>query len=249
MTKQKSLGLIALIIILAGGALFFKNHRAGETLVPPEETGTDMDSDIEISTTTPGATGQTSTLNHQAWTVLQTYLNFAHTHNLPGLKTVSYQLSEACTDPKQIDDCYKLMDTVYVFGSQFKEADFKNMWADSKQIILFTDLVKDTSDPESIGYTRGVIYFTRDSSGIKLLSFNPAYGDYVSTKGKDAATVEQQLQALLKDTDQDGLLDADESCVRPTLFICNKTDPKKRDTNGNGWWDGVEGLFYKAPTN
>lgn len=190
--------------------------------------------------------GQKASTPEEAWIVFQKYLTFAKNHDLEGLKSVSYQLSPTCTDPLKQKECYQLMDSAYSFGIELKKADFINIWQDSKQIILFTNVIKQEVEV-SRGYTKGVIYFTKDSAGnLKVLSFNPVYGAFTKIAGKTDVEIEATLTEMLKDTDQDGLDDQVEIC-KDQGPACVKTDPTKRDTNGNGWWDGIEALFYVKP--
>lgn len=96
-----------------------------------------------------------------AWQVFQDYLSFAHTHNLPGIKSLSYQMSATCLDQAKEKECFSLMDGVYSIGSSFKAEDFKNVLFDERQLILFTD-VKDQA--------RTALYFVKDESGaLKIL--------------------------------------------------------------------------------
>lgn len=57
---------------------------------------------------------------------------------------------------------------------------------------------------------------------------------------------ENTLKAMISDSDKDGRTDYDELCkgAMEANPNCVKTDPNKRDTNDNGWWDGINiGVF------
>ena len=54
---------------------------------------------------------------------------------------------------------------------------------------------------------------------------------------KTATEIETEIKKFSLDSDQDGLTDEDETCISKRFSECVKTDPNKRDTNGDGWWD------------
>jgi hypothetical protein len=52
----------------------------------------------------------------------------------------------------------------------------------------------------------------------------------------------KRLEADILDTDRDGVTDRMERCdLPPTMqwMQCTQTDPNKRDSKGDGWWDGM----------
>ena len=49
------------------------------------------------------------------------YLDFAQARDLKGLRSLSYQISSACNDPAQEEECTRLMDSVYAIGSEFSK--------------------------------------------------------------------------------------------------------------------------------
>jgi len=95
----------------------------------------------------------------EAWTTFQNYLEFARTHNLSGIRSLSHQISATCSDLSREAECFALMDSVYAFTSTFKLNDFKHIQSDERQVIMFTD-----------GPTVVILYFTKDESGsLKVL--------------------------------------------------------------------------------
>ena len=147
------------------------------------------------------------------------------------------------------DECKNRMDSAYSYGSALKKADFVNVWSDSKQTILSTNF-KIEEDADVIGRNRAIIFFigeqstTTGKTNLKLLSFSPFRGVVLD---KDSSTREELLSKLTlytQDKDEDGIADYDEQCIGAAASsTCVKTDPTLRDTNGNGWWDGVEALM------
>lgn len=189
-----------------------------------------------------------SGLADRAWQVFQNYLTSAKAHDLEGLRKVSYQISSVCNDPTQEKACFARMDGAYDLGIQFKRKEMTNLWSDNKQIIMASayTTVDDTSFG-SRGMARAIIYFTRDEAGNpKVLSFNGLDGSFVLKKDLSDEELDQHLLESIQDDDEDGLPNKVETCAdkNSSLSLCTETDPNKRDTNEDGWWDGIEILFY-----
>jgi len=90
----------------------------------------------------------------EAWMTFQNYLEFARTHNLSGIRSLSHQISAACNDQSREEECFALMDSVYAFASQLELGAFQRIQMDERQIIMFTD-----------GPAVAILYFTRDANG------------------------------------------------------------------------------------
>lgn len=245
MNTKKYILAVVLILVLAISAWKFigKRETSNEPLPQINEEN--------LATTTPlreDSAGQAE--KDQAWAVLQKYLSFAKANDIKGLTSLSYQLSDSCknydksTDNKK--DCDAKMQSVYSIGSQFKKADYTIVWSDSKQTILSTPFYRADAGEEIASYLHGVIFFVKSTDGsIKLLSFNPARGIFLpKTATSTKAEIDKKLKDAVIDLDKDGMEDQVESCIR-TDVACTKTNPQKRDTDGDGFWDGVEALFYK----
>lgn len=224
---------IAVFIIL--GFLGWKMISDKPSAKMPVSTSTPS---IASSTELQASTAQSESEKDRAWKVLQNYLRFAKNKNLEGVASLSYQLSDSCKNNQKDaqKECLLKIENVYNLGKDFKEKDFNTIWSDEKQIILSTDWKHFDSQGVN-GLVHGVIYFVKDAKGnIKLLSFNPAKGAFITdTASSTKAEIDQKLLKATLDSDQDGLPDVEEI----------NTDPHKRDSNGNGFWDGVEALFYK----
>ena len=104
---------------------------------------------------------------HEAWQVFQNYLEFARTHDLIGIESLSHQISATCFDPSREKECLALMDNVYAIGSSLKASDFTNVQEDKRQIIMFTD-----------GPVVTTLYFTRKENGtLKVLGMRFCFED------------------------------------------------------------------------
>ena len=184
----------------------------------------------------------------RAWLVLQSYLKAAKGHNTEKVKSLSYQIGEACDNynknTSSTDDCNARMDTVYYLGKDLKKDDFKNVWSDSKQIILTTELKREENE-NLVGLSKAIIYFIINENGkIKLLKFNDSIGMSISKENRSMEEINNYLNKVMADDDQDGMLDDVEQCFGQEKS-CIKTDPQNRDSDGDGFWDGVQAQFYE----
>jgi len=245
---MKNQMLIAVGAILIVSALVFglKINKAKAPALTEETSITTTT--VATTTTTTTKSEIKTTLSRTAWTVFQNYLSFAEANNLTGIKSLSYQLSPTCADEAKTEECNALMDNAYFFGKDMKEKDFTNIWSDSKQIILSTDFQKKDVGTTTVAYTREIIYFIQNSQGSsKILYFSPEDGVIILRKDLSDEEIDTRIRNMTKDSDQDGLPDTVETCAGYAVEAnCpNKiTDPNKRDTNGNGFWDGIE-IFFK----
>lgn len=184
-----------------------------------------------------------------AWDTFTSYQNAAKSHDLGTLTSLSYQLSDTCKNKASTTECYQKMDFVASSTQYYKESDFTTMWYDDKQIVLLSDWHEEQTDLV-FGDARKDLFFTRDALGNpKVLFFStPEEVVYTLKKpGETAAKWRSELIPRIKDTDMDGSADEVETCSYPNApKSCVKTDPTKRDTNGNGWWDTIESYFYTS---
>ena len=179
-----------------------------------------------------------------AWNLFQKYLNFNKAKNKEGVKSVVYKIAAVCEDPKTTIDCEGRMGAAYEYGITLKKEKFVHIWEDEAQLVLSTDFWVEEND-QALGRFRSIIFFVKDGEGtLKLLSFSPTKGG-ATTKGEAS---KQELDARIlrwtEDNDQDGIADYNEECLSVSEGqVCNKTNPKLRDTDGDGLWDGVEALM------
>lgn len=230
MTKRYILPLI-LIVIIAAGAIFLWHKRA---LAPAALPTT-------IASSTPAE--QTS-IRDQVWKVFEAYLAAAKAHDIAALSASAYKLSAACQNQATKNDCYSRMDTVYNFGKDIKESDLPNITGDSKQVFLYTNY-NEHLDGDNPSITRGLLLFARASDGTwRLASIQPFQGSFLMRdslpKNTPTSTINSMLKDLTVDSDGDLLPDRTETCTDTSIDQCVKTDPHKKDTDGDGWWDSIE---------
>jgi hypothetical protein len=134
-----------------------------------------------------------------AWGVFQDYLKFAQNNDIDGVKSLSYQVSETCSNPKKVEDCKILMNSVYLIAEGFKLEDFKNVSYDDRQIIMSTDYMKIAEDTDD---TKVVLYFVRSDRGEpKVLGIRFCYG----AESEDQKCVITDPET--RDADKDGWWD------------------------------------------
>ena len=136
------------------------------------------------------------------------------------------------------------MTFVYELAKDLKEEDFTNSWGDNKQIIISTSYQKvEDKEVEVTGFKRSIVYFVLSDGGPKILAFNDEDAVYALNDGRGPEEVESYLLSLIKDADEDATPDIIEQCTDGPSW-CVQSDPKKRDTDSDGWWDSTE-LYVK----
>jgi hypothetical protein len=232
--KKLIIAVVALIVLI-GALVWIKKHQnpnVNPTPAPALLTKED-----------------TQVLN-EAWGVFAEYLTALKAHDLPSVTSLSYQLSDTCKDPKQLKDCYAKMDSVSSVVGVFKQTDFTHIAYDAKQIIIYTDWHTEKTDL-AYGYARNIIYFVRKADGTPQVLSMSLPEEIVYTliaKGDTDATLQKELAPRLVDTDGDTLENEVENCTYPNApKTCVKTDPTKKDSLGDGWWDSIRPLFYAPP--
>lgn len=180
-----------------------------------------------------------------AWNLFQKYLSYNKNQDLNGVKSVVYKISDVCNTKEPTQDCKNRMFSAYSLGKDLKKENFK-VWDDQKQIILSTNFWQEESTSTgTFARFRSIIFFVKMQSGDwKLLSFSPLKGAAADQGQASIQEIRDRLVTYTEDKDQDGMADYIEQCLdQDTKNTCKKTDPTKRDTNGDGWWDGVEALM------
>lgn len=255
MNKQLLAALAVLIIVIFG--IFLLTQRDGSLPVAPAPATTTAGASTATTTPTPATTTVKSIITsifkptaavfdpRDPWQVLAKYFSYAKAHDIAGIKSLSYQQSTACSNAKKQEECFALIDGVYAFKDRLKPDLFPEKREDAKQLALLGPIVKD--DSLGYGYKQGIIIFTKTAAGeLRLLTFNPDRGWYLMVDSADQNIEghESRVRTMMEDADQDLKDDREEACVGEA-DDCVITDVTKRDTDGDGWWDGVEKYFYK----
>lgn len=156
-----ALAVIGLVFFMSPSGIEIPQGDSGGLTLPPLSF-----SPANLNLSLPGINEPSVAEN--AFAVFSQYRAFARDLNIEGIKSLSHQISPACSDPARIKECENLMASVYYFTQDFKEEDFKHVYFDDRQIVMFTDFLpnEESPDAEPIRY---VLFFTRSSGSPKLL--------------------------------------------------------------------------------
>ncbi len=250
MKKQTIFSIILGCLILIGVIIFLKyngNSTTDQLVEPVQNQSTTTVSGVVNTNTSVKPSPISMAPSKDLWTTFAQYLDRAANHDISGVASLSFGLSETCKDPKQQKECFAKMDLVREIGSQLKQEDFVHKAEDGKQAILATNIRRPNTENELVA-ARSTILFTKDAQGYpKILALNPnEMWTLQKNKASTTAELEARMQSFILDSDQDGVTDNLENCIFPENILqvtCKKTDPLKRDSNGDGWWDGIEPLL------
>ncbi|HHQ45347.1 MAG TPA: hypothetical protein ENN13_04325 [Candidatus Altiarchaeales archaeon] len=235
----KSLGVIAgvvvlgLILLLILPSLF--TGGGGEPSATTTMTSpTVVETTVTIASTTLG-TVTTLPVDAAYWDVFWGYFKALNERDIETANRLGYNVIdlERCLEFQGSEECYYAIDIMYQISTEVVEDNFVNVWEDERQAILSTELLNESVGGHTIR-SKEFIYFVKDGSGgVRFLGIDRKYWFY-----------EEDLASAILDGDMDGLTDREENCE--LMLDCVRTNPKRRDTDGDGWWDGVE---VKANTN
>jgi len=245
--NNKKIIIVVGVVVFIGALFFIFKNVSLAPVENGEETSVNK-TETEKIKFDPNVPNQTLPLSNTpqdlAWQLFQKYLDYNKNHNLEGVKSVVYRVAPVCNDTKTLIDCEARMGSAYSYGSVLKKEDFVNVWEDGKQIILATNFEIQTSD-NIMGRNRAIIYFIKDELGnLKLLSFSPRKGVIIDKGTASEEELSDRIIRYTEDNDEDGIADYQEECLSVKEGeTCLPTNPKLRDTDGNGLWDGVEVLI------
>jgi hypothetical protein len=184
------------------------------------------------------------------WGIFQGYLERLQIHDVEGANVLARKPLEweLCMDQGSEGACQEMLDLAYREGAGVERRDLVDVWADENQLIMGANPV---ASPEGEGespptrYSKIALMFLRNAEGeIKFLMLQ-------STSWVENSSEVQgpQISSRLIDSDQDGLSDYDENCTQNDPPCEQPTDPLKRDTDGDGYWDGIEVAADSDPNN
>lgn len=210
------IAIVGLFIITLGGTIilyviFFLGKAKEET----NDENTNKDNTQNVITKTIDINDQTEEI--ELYNTLMTAISTNDKEKL--LDTVfdsnneiqkSFALDETMT--------WELLESFTTDLETLSSENIEQFWKDEKQTII---TIKNTN-------SNGTIFYIRDKeSNAKILKVGSIYSEDIPI-----------------DTDQDGRYDEDEDCTSTYYNIfeedCIKTDINKRDTDGDGYWDGIE---------
>lgn len=222
--------IVIIILAIAGGAYWYLNYYQKSTTSVGSNNSTTVPPVVEKDNTTPPSSIDLGS-KEKAWTAMQAVM--AATKNNDNLA-----FNQLLTVPKpdcnsSTADC-PYMEPIKQILSGIQKEDIQEIWEDDKQLIAHA--TKQTTSGSNITFEINNVIFTKKSDGsLDFLGIRP-----YSAIG----TSLQTLQDKLKDSDQDGFIDGQELCTGDFAYSgCVKTDPFKKDTDMNGYWDSSDGLY------
>ncbi len=252
--KNAQSGFIGVIIIVlvalaaVGGGAYVYRHKSERAITAKSELAKktnqieNKDNSVQVPNAdskngakidTPVKAGANANVSAQAqisssdpWAVFDKYKAYANAHDEAGMNSLSHIQSPKCGGGEECDSMFALLGS---FLNSVNKADYTDRWEDSKQAIL-TGGLKKSSTAGDASVTRNSLLFTKDSLGnLKFLTM-VSYSN---------------MEAAMTDSDKDGLTDQEEKCEGTSKYRgnCKVTDPAKRDSDGDGWWDGIEARF------
>lgn len=254
MDKKTQTILVLIVIFLGLVTITLRNKKiSNEPLsenVTESTVATSTNKDI-LATTDSNSNipaTQTGNIPNRAWATFEKYIEYARTHNIEGVRSLSHKFNGTCSKAKESEEmekkCFAILDSVYETGISMNKSDYSNVAFDSKQIILSTN-PKKTDSADKVEITKNLIYFTISTNNeIKLLALELGRSFTVKKAGLTNAELNLAVEERIKDSDNDGIENAVESClIKTTTSACKPTDPFQKDSNNNGYWDGIEPLL------
>lgn len=245
--KKNILYIVGIVILILLAINLNKDFKRGEKEVLLNEVTTESTNEPSLQKESISTEVKTLSVDQRAWQTVVNYKEAARTHNLSAIKELAYKVSSACvgaeTDTSKQSECFSRLDSAYSLLSSLHREDFTTALFDSKQIILISK-PRTTEDETKKTVERTLFYFTRDADGNpKILGIDTGRVHTVLKENKTASEVDKMLQEKLLDSDQDSLEDITETCTVSATSACKKTDPNKKDSDGDGYWDSINPLL------
>ncbi len=217
---------------------FGNNMEATTTEIGTDENGVATNNgtrnNVAGSNNGPIAPAGTSSVdfNKDPWAAFENYRTFVKEGDASKQTPYVQYSSDVCTTKAACA-------TLYTSIQNINKASYSNKWEDSRQIVYSTQIQR-SDTPSLKTFTIKYAFFLRDAKGgVKFLGFkeNSRSVTKVNTDATDSK-LSADLELAMADLDKDAQLDSVEKCEGDAS--CVRTDPTKRDTDGDGYWDGVE---------
>lgn len=196
-------------------------------------------SNLPKATSTPIKSTATASASVDLWAIYDKMTLALKNKDVDAFNAVSYDQVPS----SQKSQFNQIATFLYDQSIKIDKSSYVNKWQDSKQAIYSTNPEK-MDDDEVYKYSQGTVMFINKDGSWKILLTSPERGWNVVKSGTNStpAQIEKDLQAMMLDSDKDGKKNDEETCSNGEQYNsrCVKSDPNKRDTNGNGWWDGIE---------
>ena len=170
------------------------------------------------------------------WSVFDKFNEAIRNKDIAAYNAISYKQ----VPPAEYEDFKEAAPIMYEITNEVDKDEYINKWQDNKQAIYSTNLRKKGDDQNYI-YDQSFLMIINDNGNWKMLTEGPLNLTYHATgKYNNSAEREDNLQKMALDSDKDGLSYQDETCSGLFTASCIKTDPNNKDSDGDGWWDGIE---------
>ncbi len=249
---QKIILAVAILLIIFFIIFKTKNTETVNLEALPITEESAASSTVEIldkeSNTTNQVLGQNLSASDKAWATFEKYTDYARKHDIEGVKSLAHKFTGTCSKASESAEmqkkCFDILDSVYKMGTTMQKSSYKNTLSDSKQIILSSE-IKETDTGDNIELSKNLIYFTIGSNGTaKILGVENDRTISVKKYGLSQDELAKSLRENKLDSDSDGLEDKMETCsLNSSNKNCIQTDPNKKDTDGDGFWDSLEPLL------
>lgn len=245
--KNKQNGFVvvtlAVVVLLAvtGGIYFYVKNNSKTAITEDAKAGSDIEgvnndtnkiNNVEDSKNVSKiSTAKTEVIkdltdtssagkNDDLWTIFDQVTLALKNKDIASYNKYSYKQ----VTPEEISDFTEFIPYLLDMNSKINKGDYVNKWQDDKQAVFSKNITKTSS-----GYEIERIEFIKQSNSWKLITVSSL--GFVGTPTPDS--------------DKDGLTDSEETCTANHDPSCVKTDPNKKDTNGDGWWDGINAVINK----
>ncbi len=260
--KSKKGGLIiitVLFLLVVGGAVYAYLSDAIPFLSKTTEQKnlqTDLNKETPVlnqnqasptsagtaSATVPTAASAQSVSADNLWPLVDAYVAALRNKDVTALNAISYHQVSTSTPSTTTD---ALLSYIYEDASKLRSSDFSLRVRDDRQAIYSSSAIKENSTTTA-RYSRNTLFFIKDKGVWKLLKDSSlGWSVLLAGTNKGPVQIEADLQAMMNDADKDGITDMDENCAGSKIAdkTCVKTNPSKDDTDGDGWWDGIDQML------
>lgn len=175
------------------------------------------------------------------WSLFQGYLERLKLGDVEGASVLARLPFDwdMCMAQLDEDSCREVLNLAYQEGAQINRQDLVQAWADENQLIMVTEpMVSQEGEGDTAQTSHAIsnLMFIRDQAGaVKFLILRTTQW----TTGPSGVAESEHL-ARLADRDQDGLSDYEENCAENNPPCEEPTDATERDSDGDGYWDGIE---------
>jgi hypothetical protein len=173
----------------------------------------------------------------EEWELINQLSEYQKAGDLNGIKSLILAENTDCSG----EECEIILEFFGIMIDSIRETEFINIWKDDKQTI-FTTEIKENITEDSVLLSRDAMFFAVDEEGdLKFLGFSTnSQGQNLNGTDRSLEDILEELRMKMSDLDKDGVSDYLEGCEQSQSSSCIDTDPQKRDTDGDGYWDGIE---------